>query len=91
MAENGKSTYTAELTNKTLTITEDDGLTRVSIYNGTATAGTVTGTKAVNRQGSTAINIAQNETVTISVDEAYVLDGITIVAPTGCTLKVIAN
>ena len=82
--------FTAEITNTTITATDDDGLTKISVFNGSAVAGTITGTKKAFGLSPSAINIAQNETVTITASDANRLTGLTIVAPSNCTLKVIA-
>jgi hypothetical protein len=85
-------TFTYTLTNGSFVIAENDGLTRVSIYNSSATAGTVTGAKVVNGISSTALSIAEGVTVTIIAGNANSLDGITITSPNGtCDLEIIAN
>jgi len=80
--------FTTELTSDSLTILAANSLRAVSVYNTTATAGTVRGTLQVGSTASTAISIAQNESYNISSIDASVLDGITITAPAGCTLNI---
>jgi len=89
--QNAKGTFTYTLTDETLAIDTNDGLTRVSVYNSTAVDATITGAKTVSGLASEAITVSEGETATIVVDEGYVLDGVTIVSPAGCTLQIIAN
>ena len=87
---NAQSTFTYQLTEDTFEIGASDGLTRVSIFNGTAVNGTVAGDRIVNGL-SGSLTIEENETVTIVADPAKVLNGITITAPASCTLKIVGN
>lgn len=83
--------FTGELTNDTLIITSDMGVKKISIYNGTSVVGTVTGSKMLGTLPSSALNITERASVNItSSAEATLLDGVTIVAPAGCTLSIIA-
>ena len=82
--------FTEEITNDTLTITESMGVKQVSIFNGTATAGTVTGTQKLGDRTPSAINVEQGDTFTVNALEAAVIKNLVIAAPAGCTLKVIA-
>ena len=83
--------FTAEITNDTLTLTQSMGVKKVSIFNGSSTAGTVTGTRTLGGTTSSAINVAENETFTVESSEASVIASLVIVAPLGCTLKVVAQ
>lgn len=83
--------FTTELTSGTLTITESMGVKQISVYNGTATAGTVTGTRKLGSTSSSAINVAESETFTVVAIEGEVITSLTITAPVGCTLKIVAQ
>lgn len=87
---NSQPTFTYELTNGSFTIGVEDGISKVSVFNGTATSGSVSGDRVVNGI-SGSLTIAENETVTIVSDNGRVLIGITITAPAACTLKIICN
>lgn len=84
--------FTHTLTGGTLNVTTDDAVKAISIYNGTAVVGTVTGTTSVGGVASSAININENESYNIvAPTEADVIGAITIVAPVGCSLVIVAN
>ena len=87
------TTFTADLAtaNTGFTISEDDGISQVSIYNGTATTGFVTGTKRINNVESDALDIPEGVTVTLTAPNGMHLDQITLTIPSGCILSVIAN
>ena len=91
----GFETFTANLTNadSPFVILEGDGISRLSIYNSSATAitATVSGTKRLNARTSDAMNIAQGVSVVLNAGQTYPLDGITITIPLNCTLSVMAN
>jgi len=83
--------FTGDLTNGTLVITSSMGIKKVSVFNSGATVGTVTGAKSLGALSSSALNVAEGSSVNItSTEEANVLDGVTITAPVGCTLSIIA-
>ena len=91
MLPNGDEVFTGELTSDTLIITQSMGASRISIFNGTAVVGTVTGAKYLGVLPPSALNVAEDSSVNITAsDSASVLDGVTIVAPAGCTLSIIA-
>jgi hypothetical protein len=83
--------FTKEITNDTLRITGSMGVKLISILNTTATSGTVTGAQSLGGITSSALNIGESESVTISAWEASVIEDLTINAPAGCTLKIIAS
>ena len=83
--------FTTELTNSTLTITQSMGVRVISIYNGTSTAGTVTGDQKLGSTASSAINVTEGMTYTVAGNEASTIQSLTIVAPAGCTLKITAQ
>lgn len=87
---NSQETFTYQLTNSTFEIGASDGVNKLSVYNSTATEGTVAGLKEVNGIAGS-ISLAQNESITITADNAKVLNNITITAPSGCTLKIVCN
>ena len=79
--------FTSELTNDSLTILASSNLKAISIYNTTGVAGTVRGTLQVGSTASTAITIGENESFNVVAQGTSVLDGVTIIAPAGCTLN----
>ena len=83
--------FTYQLTGNTLDIIEGFGLKQVSVFCSTETSGTITGTRRLGNIASTALDVEQDETVTVKAVEGEVLSGITIEAPAGCTLKIIAQ
>jgi hypothetical protein len=83
--------FTSEITNSSLTITPSMGVQKLSVYNGTTTAGTILGNRTLGATTSSALNIAEGETVTVTAIEASVIDSLVITAPSGCTLKIIAQ
>lgn len=84
--------FTTTLTNSSLTVSADDSVKAISIYNSTAVVGTVTGTSSVGGTASTAINIGENESYNLVVPaEADVIGSLTITAPVGCSLVITAN
>ena len=83
--------FTTQLTASTLTITESMGMKRVSIYNGTAVIGTVLGNLSLGSISSTPIDIDEKETFTVDAIDASVIKQLVIVAPAGCTLKIVAQ
>jgi hypothetical protein len=82
--------FTAEITNDSITITESMGVRMLSVYNPTATAGTVTGTQKLEDITPSPINLEEGETYTVASIEASVLGEVVITAPVGCTLKITA-
>ena len=83
--------FTTELTNSSLTITEDMGVTAISIYNSTAVVGTVRGSRKLGSNSSSNINVTEKMTYTISTKDAAVIKSLVITAPSGCTLKITAE
>jgi hypothetical protein len=88
---NSRKLFTYQLTNDTFTVSPNDGFTRFSIYNSTATAGSYIGSATSNGIASTAISVAQNETAVIEMGNAYVIEYLLITAPAGCTLKLMGS
>ena len=82
--------FTQSVTNDTLTITESMGVKRVSIFNASAVTGTAAGGQALGALSSAAVNIAEDDTLTVDAIEASVIKELTITSPSGCTLTVIA-
>ncbi len=80
--------FTTTVTNSSLVISSSNNLRAISVYNTTSTTGTVTGTVALGSTSSSAINVAESESYNITALESSVLDGITITAPSGCSLAV---
>lgn len=94
-AQLGKGkTWTYLLTNDSLVIAYGDQVKKVSIANNSAVDGSVIGGSGFTIGGfpSTSVPIAQGEGLTVTpADIAVVLDDITITAPLGCTLKIVAQ
>tara|TARA_R110000787_G_scaffold44415_4_gene109006 strand:- start:53 stop:331 length:279 start_codon:yes stop_codon:yes gene_type:complete len=84
--------FTYELTNGSLVIAEEMGVRQISVFNSTATAGSITGSAKLGGTASSALAIAENETVTMQSVDASVINGVTITSPDiNCTLKIIAQ
>jgi|TARA_R110000796_G_scaffold82822_6_gene181726 hypothetical protein len=83
--------FTTQLTSDSLSLTEAMGIKRVSVYNGTAVIGTVLGSLSLGNIASTAIDIGEKETFTVDAVDASVIKQLVIVAPAGCTLKIVAQ
>tara|TARA_R110001599_G_scaffold142533_2_gene323200 strand:- start:2918 stop:3196 length:279 start_codon:yes stop_codon:yes gene_type:complete len=83
--------FTTELKNDNLVITQNMGVQQISIFNTTATTGSVLGTRSLGGVASSAIAIAESQTVTIKAIDASVIEALTIDAPAGCTLQIIAQ
>jgi hypothetical protein len=85
--------FTKELTNSTLEITENMGVIALSVLNKSSVNGTVIGTAKLLGVESGAITLAQNESASFaSIGNINgVLVGITITAPSGCTLTITAQ
>ena len=85
--------FTKQLTvaDSPLVIVAGMGVRMVSIFNGTAVIGTYLGGQKLLGLEPDAIDVEEGETATVvSGDDASVIDNLTIDAPAGCTLKVIA-
>ena len=83
--------FTTELTDGILRIVQDMGVQQVSIYNTTATAGTVKGSRSLGSIASTSLSLAEGQTVTFQAIEASVIFSLDITAPAGCTLQIVAQ
>lgn len=85
------SIWTYTLTNDTFTIPTGQ-VKSVSVFNGTAVTGTITGTATLAGIPSSAINIVQNKSVSIVASEgANTVGEVVIDAPAGCTLDIICE
>ena len=76
---------------ETLNITEEDGVATISVLCTSTTAGEITGAAVVDGKASEVIEVSQDNSVTISANGGKTLGTVTISAPNGCTLIVIAN
>ncbi len=85
----GNEIFTKQLTNSSLVITEDMGVGSVSVFSTTGT-GTILGTGVLAGEASTAVDVAEGNSITISVEQKTI-GPLTITAPSGCTLIIIAN
>lgn len=83
--------FTGEITNTTLTITENMGVKRISIFNSSAVTGTVLGNRKLGGLSPTTIDIAAGDSFTVDAPDASVIKSLVIDAPAGCTLKVVAQ
>ena len=94
-AQLGKGkTWTYSLTNDVLVIAYADQVKKISIVNLSAVDGSVIGSSGFTVGGfpSASVPITQGEGLTVTpADIAVVLDDITITAPLGCTLKIVAQ
>ena len=84
-------TFTTELTNGSIVLTEGMAVRSISVYCTTTTSGTVTGSKSLGATPSSAITITQNTSFNESAIGTGVLIGLTITAPASCTLIVVAQ
>jgi hypothetical protein len=88
----GNEIFTQVLTNvESLNITEDDGVGIISVLCTSATAGIILGNATIDGKASEAISVTENNSVTISATSGKTLGTLTITAPSGCTLTIIAN
>ena len=85
----GNEIFTKQLTNTSLVITEDMGVGSISVYATTGT-GTILGTGVLAGEASAAIDVAEGNSITISVLQKTI-GPLTITAPSGVTLIIIAN
>jgi len=76
---------------ESLSITEDDGVGVISVLCTSSTSGTILGNATIDGKASEAVSVAENNSVTISATSGKTLGTLTITAPSGCTLIVIAN
>jgi|TARA_B100001094_G_C17401175_1_gene425741 hypothetical protein len=76
---------------ESLNITEDDGVGVISVLCTSSTSGTILGNATIDGKASEAVSVAENNSVTISATSGKTLGTLTITAPSGCTLIVIAN
>jgi len=83
--------FTYELATDTLTIIESMGVKQISVFNGTAVVGTVLGTKKLGALSSAALNLGEGDSFTVKAIDASVIKNLTIDAPAGCTLKIVAQ
>jgi|TARA_R110002050_G_scaffold300823_1_gene473670 hypothetical protein len=88
----GNEIFTQVLTGvESLNITEDDGVGVISVFCSSSTAGTILGNATIDGRASQAISVTENNSVTISATSGKTLGTLTISAPSGCTLTIIAN
>ena len=83
--------FTKEITNDTLTIVESYGVRQVSVFCSTVTGGTVLGGRTLGDMTSDVIRVEENDTFTVRAIEGSVIKNLTVTAPSGCTLKVVAQ
>lgn len=83
--------FTYELIDDQLIINEDMGVKQVSIYNSSSVVGTVLGSLSLGGIASMPINLGEGDIFTVQAIEASVIKNLTIDAPSGCTLKIVAQ
>lgn len=84
--------FTYTLTSNTMTIVENMGVMLLSVKCTSSTAGSITGNKSLGSiTQSTAVAVEEDQSVSIVSKNSEPLDGITITAPSGCTLIVMAQ
>ena len=81
------------MTNSSITIDESDGVHSITIFNASVTDGSYQGssTETVGGLSSSALTIKEGQTVTLAGADATVIKELTITAPSGCTLQLIAE
>lgn len=84
-------TLTGSGSSESLNISEEDGVGTISVLCTSSTAGTITGGATIDGNASEAVSISENNSVTISATSGKTLGTLTITAPDGCTLIVVAN
>ena len=82
--------FTNQLSDGTLTLSENMGVREISVFNSSAVDGTVLGTQKLGGTSPSAITLTQGETFTVNAIEGSVLKNLTITSPSGCTLKIVA-
>jgi hypothetical protein len=83
--------FTYQLTSGSITITESMGLKQVCVFNGTSVTGTVLGGKTIGAYAPTEIEVEEKDSFIVRAVDASVIIGLTITAPLGCTLKIVAQ
>lgn len=83
------NTFTYSLTNETLDIKAEDSIYALSIVCTSETQGTIRGNAKLRTISSIAIPTEQNQPITISSQNMPLV--VTIVAPSGCTILVLAS
>lgn len=90
----GTEPWFYQFTNGSVTITEAMGFKAVSVVCTTETTGTINSSRKVKigeTMVATPLTLNQDKPVTVSVfDPKDVLTGVTITAPSGCTLQVMS-
>lgn len=84
-------TFTYQLINDTFVTTPEMGIRAISVFCSTTTSGTVTGGKPLGSLVSEPLTVSQNQSITFQAIEAGSLGELTITAPSGCTLQIIAQ
>ena len=83
--------FTTQLTDDSLVITSGMGVRMISILNGSAVTGTYLGGQKLLGVSPSAIDVETDDSATVVAgDDASVINDLTITAPSGCTLKIIA-
>ena len=91
MSAQQSKVFTTQLTSDSLVITESMAVKQISIFNGSAVTGTVTGDNSLGSTASSPIDIEESVSFTLKAVDASVIVGVTITAPAGCTLKIVAQ
>ena len=86
-----ENTFTYVLTNDTITLLPQWGVTRISVKCTTATSGQVLGNGTLGALQSAPIELAQGDSLSYIAAPQKSLSGLTITAPAGCSLEITAN
>ena len=86
-------TYSTSSSATTINITSADSISSLSILcsGGGSSSATVTGNKSVDGNASTALAVADGETLTISAPFGRALDNVTVVTSSDMVTKLIAS
>ncbi len=85
-AKSGTFTYT--LTDGSITITSDDGISALAVVCTTATTGTIIGDMKFQNLSPSAIVLEENVPYSSVAAGLRVLSGLTITAPSGCSIDI---
>lgn len=91
MAVETHKLWTRTLTDGAIAIDNEDGVFMLTVENDSAVSGTISGDyPALNGVANGNIYIEEGESFSLQMPNGSVVTGLTITAPSGCTLKIIA-
>jgi len=82
--------FTDEITNTVFVTTPEMSIRAISVFCSSETSGSILGGANLGGNAPSSLTISQNKAVTFQVKGTGVLDVLTITAPLGCTLQIIA-